>query len=146
MIEFRKPWRVCPSCNQFYQNELAIDIASKFVSFVRRQYPRDQRQVESLHTKLNALDSMFERLQRNCKCAAISDWSYESSRTFDKALFRNWSIHIQHSWLYCYRWGIGRECKEGGCPLCKSTGVNDAIGDAEGIATAKGNIAVARSQ
>jgi len=34
------------------------------VPFVRRQYPQDtQRQVESHHLKLDALCSMFERLQ-----------------------------------------------------------------------------------
>jgi hypothetical protein len=37
--EFREPWYICPNCHQYYQNELAVDIASKFVSFVRRQYP-----------------------------------------------------------------------------------------------------------
>jgi hypothetical protein len=64
MNEFREPWRECPSCHQYYQNELAVDIASKFVSFVRGQYPHDTRmQVESLHLKLRALYSMFERLQ-----------------------------------------------------------------------------------
>ena len=26
--DFVKPWRVCPSCHQSYQNELAIDIAN----------------------------------------------------------------------------------------------------------------------
>ena len=63
-IEFSKAWRDCPSCHQEYQNELRLDIASKFVSFVRRQYPQNtRRQVESLYSKLNALDSMFERLQ-----------------------------------------------------------------------------------
>ena len=41
MNQFRDPWKVCPSCHQYYQNELAIDIATDFVSFVRRQYPRD---------------------------------------------------------------------------------------------------------
>ena len=64
MNEFTDPWETCPSCHQDYQNELAVDIASKFVSFVRRQYPDDTRmQVESLGMKLRALDSMFERLQ-----------------------------------------------------------------------------------
>ena len=64
MTEFDKPWRECPGCHQYYQNELAIDIAAKFVPFVRRQYPQDtQRQVESHHLKLDALDSMFKRLQ-----------------------------------------------------------------------------------
>jgi hypothetical protein len=58
MIEFRKPWRVCPGCHQEYQNELGINIATEFVSFVRRQYPRDtQKQVESLNLKLHSLDS-----------------------------------------------------------------------------------------
>jgi hypothetical protein len=62
--EFRKPWRVCPSCHQYYQNELGIDIATGFVSFVRRQYPRDTRmQVEALYSKQRALVSMFKRLQ-----------------------------------------------------------------------------------
>jgi hypothetical protein len=64
MTEFVKPWRECPGCHQYYRNELAIDIAAKFVPFVRRQYPQDtQRQVESHHLKLDALCSMFERLQ-----------------------------------------------------------------------------------
>ena len=46
--ELVDPWEKCPSCHQYYQNELAIDIANRFVSFVRRQYPRDtRRQVES---------------------------------------------------------------------------------------------------
>ena len=49
MQEFVTPWQVCPGCHQKYQNELAIDIANKFVPFVRRQYLDDtQRQVASL--------------------------------------------------------------------------------------------------
>jgi hypothetical protein len=64
MNEFVQPWRVCPGCHQVYQNELGIDIASEFVSFVRRQYPDDtRRQVEALHVKKCALNLMFERLQ-----------------------------------------------------------------------------------
>ena len=64
MNEFRDPWRECLSCHQDYQNELAVDIASMFVSFVRKQYPDDtRRQVESLFVKLDALDSLFDVLQ-----------------------------------------------------------------------------------
>ena len=56
MIEFVNPWVACPHCHQEYQNELRIDIATKFVSFVRRQYPNNtQRQVEALFVKLLAL-------------------------------------------------------------------------------------------
>jgi E3 ubiquitin-protein ligase DOA10 len=64
MNEFVNPWRVCPSCHQEYQNELRIDIATEFVSFVRRQYPDNtQRQVEALYLKLCALMKMFGKLQ-----------------------------------------------------------------------------------
>ena len=64
MREFAKPWQVCSGCHQCYQNDLAIDIATKFVPFVRRQYPGDtKRQVESLFVKLDALDSLFDVLQ-----------------------------------------------------------------------------------
>jgi hypothetical protein len=64
MNEFINPWIACPSCHQYYQNELAINIASKFVSFVRRQYPHDTPlQVEALDVKLCALIDMFDRLQ-----------------------------------------------------------------------------------
>ena len=64
MQEFVTPWETCPGCHQEYQNELAIDIANKFVSFVRRHYPNDtKRQVEALHLKLSAFTSMLDRLQ-----------------------------------------------------------------------------------
>ena len=64
MNEFVDPWVVCPSCHQYHQNELRIDIATEFVSFVRRQYPDDtQMQVVSLYLKLRALGSMLGRLQ-----------------------------------------------------------------------------------
>jgi hypothetical protein len=52
MNEFIMPWRECPGCDQYYQNELAVDIATPFVSFVRKQYPEDTpKQVEALHVK-----------------------------------------------------------------------------------------------
>ena len=64
MNELVQPWETCPGCHQYYQNELAVDIATKFVSFVRRQYPDDtQKQVESLTVKRAALMAMFIRLQ-----------------------------------------------------------------------------------
>jgi len=60
MNAFRDPWETCPGCHQQYQNELGIDIATEFVSFIRRQYPNDtERQVESLHVKLRAFHSML---------------------------------------------------------------------------------------
>jgi len=62
--EFRDPWIDCPNCHQQYQNELGIDIATEFVSFVRRQYPNDtKRQVEALYMKHFDLMGMLDRLQ-----------------------------------------------------------------------------------
>ena len=64
MIGFAMPWHTCPNCNQEYQNELAIDIANKFVPFVQRQYPDNtQRQAEALYVFLCALMGMLGRLQ-----------------------------------------------------------------------------------
>ena len=64
MIELIEPWIICPQCLQKYQNDLRIDIASKFVSFVRRKYPDDaQMQVEALYQRLFALQSMLSALQ-----------------------------------------------------------------------------------
>jgi hypothetical protein len=60
MNEFIMPWRECPHCHQSYQNMLRIDIANKFVSFVRRQYPKD---TERLYVKLVALVNMLDTLQ-----------------------------------------------------------------------------------
>jgi hypothetical protein len=62
--DFQNPWKLCSNCHQEYQNELRIDIATEFVSFVRRQYPRDtQMQVEALYNKMMAFTLMFDRLQ-----------------------------------------------------------------------------------
>jgi hypothetical protein len=65
MQEFIKPWVFCPSCHHAYQNEFAVDIVNKFVSFVQRRYPADntKRQVESVYLKLTTLNSMLYRLQ-----------------------------------------------------------------------------------
>ena len=39
--ELRKPWNKCPNCHQYYQSELAVDLANKFVSYVKDQYPHN---------------------------------------------------------------------------------------------------------
>ncbi len=37
-----KPWKNCPNCLQEYQNEVAIELADKFVSFAENKYPNDK--------------------------------------------------------------------------------------------------------
>jgi Zn finger protein HypA/HybF involved in hydrogenase expression len=64
MNQFKDPWERCPSCDQYYQNDFSVDIASKFVSFVRRQNPDDtQSQVEALYVKLCTMTNMLKRLK-----------------------------------------------------------------------------------
>lgn len=57
---FQNPWIRCFRCDQLYQNELANDMASEFVSFVGREYPGDSA-VERFKNVL-ALDNLLVRL------------------------------------------------------------------------------------
>ena len=41
--ELTEPWDCCPSCKQQYQNELAVDLADEFVTFVEDRYPGDKK-------------------------------------------------------------------------------------------------------
>jgi hypothetical protein len=155
MNEFRTPWRVCPGCQQVYQNELGIDIASEFVSFVRRQYPRDtQMQVESLHTKLNALMKMFERLQpvqkieagvtANVLLSLIDRMKGDVSplpRRYSQFMGFAYSVHGR----IALDEGTDESARRAVARFEKYLEVNEAIGYVEGITTAKANIAFAKS-
>jgi hypothetical protein len=62
--KFRKPWEVYLNCFKAYQNNLAVDISTEFVSFIKEKHPSDLRkQVEALDMKLGArLSSMARSL------------------------------------------------------------------------------------
>jgi hypothetical protein len=155
MIEFRKPWRDCPSCHQEYQNVLRIDIASEFVSFVRRQYPRDtQKQVESLDMKLYALMAMFKRLQPVQKIEAgvtanvmlslidrmrvAAPLPMRYSQMEADAYYTHGRIALDE--------GTEESARRAVVHFEKSLQVFEAISDDQGIATAKRNIAIAKSK
>lgn len=56
--QFIKPWVKCRSCLQFYQNELKVTMANKFVSFVEG-HPHDlEFLVEAINVKLFALSNI----------------------------------------------------------------------------------------
>jgi hypothetical protein len=157
MIEFRKPWRDCPSCHQEYQNELRINIASKFVSFVRMQYPRDdtQKQVESLNLKLRALVSMFERLQPVQKIEAGVTANVLLS-LIDRMRANVSTLTRRYSEIEGLAYGVhGRIALSEGSEESARRAVAhfenqlevfEAIGFADGIALAKSNIALAKSK
>ncbi len=58
--EFTKPWETCINCHQSYQDELAVDIADRFASFViENKLPNDKQfHVEAFELKLRALVSV----------------------------------------------------------------------------------------
>jgi hypothetical protein len=154
MNELVQPWETCPSCHQYYQNELAVDIASEFVSFIRRTYPDDtRRQVEALHIKLRALDSMFKRLhpvqKRELGVTANVILSLIDRMRVVAPLTR----HYSHMEAFAYNVhgrialdeGSDESARRAVTHLEKYLKVCEAIGDDEGIATAKTNIANAKS-
>jgi hypothetical protein len=156
VTELVKPWHTCPSCSQKYQNELSIDIATEFVSFVRRQCPNNtQSQVEALYLKLNALESMLNRLKPVQK--------REVGVTADVllSLIDRMKIEVSplpgrysHFEVVAYS-TLGRNALDEGTEesarramvlFGKDLKVCKAAGNYEGVATAKGNIAIAKSK
>jgi hypothetical protein len=156
MDEFVKPWIDCPGCHQEYQNELAIDIATKFVSFVRRQYPSDtQKQVESHNMKLFALSSIFRRLQpvqkselgvtANVLLSLIDRMKGDASllpRRYSQMEADAYNVHGQ----IALEEGTEESARRAVAHFNKDLKVNEAIGNAVRIATAKSNIALAKSE
>ena len=156
IIEFVNPWRKCPGCHQCYQNELAIDIASKFVSFVRRQYPRDtQKQVDSLDVKLCVLMNMMKRLMAMQKREAGVTANVLLS-LIDRMKGDASPLPRRYSHMESFAYNAhGRIALDGGTDESarravihfeKSLQVFEAIGDDEGVATAKISIAAAKSK
>jgi hypothetical protein len=152
--EFVEPWAFCPGCHQYYQNELAIDIASKFVSFVRRQYPHDtQNQVESLYVKLRALYSMFERLQpvqkteagvtANVLLSLIDRMRAVAPLTYRYSQMEADAYHV-HGRIALSE-GTEESARRAVAHFEKQLEVSEAIVDVEGIATAQASLAIAKS-
>jgi tetratricopeptide (TPR) repeat protein len=155
MIEFRVPWRDCPSCHQEYQNELRIDIATDFVSFVRRQYPNNtQRQVEALYLKLRALDSMFDRLPvqkkevgvtANVLLSLIDRMKNDASLLPERYLSFQADAYNAHGLIAIFE-GTDESARRAVAYFENQLEVFEAIGFARGVATAKSNIAFAKSK
>ena len=157
MTEFVQPWVTCPGCHQDYQNELGIDISTKFVSFVRRQYPDDtQKQVEALYLKLRAFYSMLERLQprqkrelgvtANVLLSLIDRIMKEISPPLPRHYFQMESDAYNVHGRIAFDEGTDDGARRAVTHLEKQLKVNKAIGDDDGIAAAKSNIAIAKSK
>ena len=156
MIEFRKPWRDCPGCHQCSQNEFAVDIASKFVSFVRGHYPNNtERQVESIHSKLRALSSMIDRLQPVQKkelgvtanvLLSLIDRMKGEVLTLPKRYSQFEADAYNVHGRIALDEGTEESARRAVAHFEKDLKVCESIGNADGIATAKRNIAIAKSK
>ena len=155
MKELREPWKFCLNCNQQYQNDFGIDIATEFVSFVKRIHPRDtQMQVEALDLKLCALDSMLQRLQpvrkreagvtANVVLSLIDRMKAEGSPLSKHYL---WIKGFAYNTLGSIAFDEGTEdgARRAVIYFRKDLNISEEIGDDEGIASAKSNIAAAKS-
>jgi hypothetical protein len=154
MKEFRKPWRDCPSCHQEYQNELAVDIATEFVLFVRRKYADDtRRQVVSLNLKMFSLLDMFGRLQpvqkretgatANVLLSLIGLLKGEVSplpRRYSQMEAFAYNVHGR----IAIDEGTEESARKAVIYFEKSLQVFEEIGDTYGAFAAKSNIAIAR--
>jgi len=155
MKSFINPWHTCPGCHQKYQNELRIDIASEFVSFVRRQYPRDtQSQVESLFVKVCAFDSILNMLKpvqkREAGVTANVLLSIIDRMKGDASLSRRYCqieafAYGAHGRIALNE-GTEESARRAVAYFEKELKVCKATGDTDGIAAAKSNIAIAKSE
>ena len=156
MIEFVDPWVECPSCHQEYQNEFVVDIATEFLLFVRRHYPDDtQKQVESLYLKLYALTKMLNRLQpvqkREAGVAANVLLSLMDRMEQDASPLPKRYSQMEADTYYIHGQialdeGKDESARRAVAHFKKYLAVNKAIGNDEGIAIAKANIAYAKSK
>jgi hypothetical protein len=156
MNEFINPWEECPGCHQYYQNDFRIEIATEFVSFVRRQYPRDtQKQVEALHLKLRALNNMLDRLQPVQQIEAgvtanVLLSLIDRMKNDAPPLPEHYSLMKASTYGTLGRIASAEGTKESArravTQFEKQLEVYKAIDDDEGIAVAKGNIAIAKSK
>ena len=155
MIGFAMPWHTCPNCNQEYQNELAIDIANKFVPFVQRQYPDNtQRQAEALYVKLGVLMGMLDRLQpvqkreagvtANVLLSMIDRMKNDAPLSKRYSSFAAYAYHV-HGRIALQE-GTEESARRAVTHFEKYLEVSEEVGYGDCIVNAKANIAIAKSK
>ena len=99
---FREPWKICNNCKQPFQNQLAIDLASAFVSFAESTYGHvgnskwDKLKVmESLHHKILMLAVHGNEADRTEKTLLINQLLDRIAQTKKELNMSRW-IHKPH--------------------------------------------------
>ena len=156
MQEFVNPWIFCPSCHHEYQNEFAVNIVNKFVSFLRRQYPDDtKRQVESVYLKLTTFNSMLYRLKpvhqreagdtANVLLSLIDQMKTETSPL--PMRYSRCEANAYHVLgRIAYDEGTEESARRAVLLFESQLELNASIGYDEGVANAKTSIAIAKSR
>jgi hypothetical protein len=131
-----------------------IEIATKFVSFVQGQYPDNtQKQVEALGLKLCAFDYMLVLTPVQNEEAEVTANELlsliDQMKTEVSSLLMRYSLFESYAYSVHGRIALDEGTEEGArraiAHFERDLKVCKAIGDADGIATAKSNIAFSKS-
>ena len=60
--DFERAWHTCPNCNQQYQNQLRLDIASAYLEFAETTYGQPDNKMKLMNALIVNIDSIFEIL------------------------------------------------------------------------------------
>jgi hypothetical protein len=159
LSEFTKPWDTCINCNQSYQNELALDIADRFVTFaIENNHPNYQQFfLEALALKLRVLvpapsPTLLTMPRLKVKIIALNLLSLiqklkaESSTALTMRSRQIEPLAHNHLGVITLAEEMGFGAKAAVTHFQKSLQLSKAIGDAEGVAIADINIACAKSK
>jgi hypothetical protein len=154
--EFKDLWVECPSCHQQYRNELAVDIAKMFVLFVQKKYPENaQRKAWAHLVKMCALMDMIEVLQPEQKNEAkittnellsLLEQIKRELSPMPPLLYTQMETHAYNSHgRIALNEGTDESARRAVAHWQTSLELNDSIGNIEGIAAVKVQIAEAKS-
>lgn len=157
LVEFTRPWEVCPICCKFYQSTLAVDISSEFLTFVQEAYPGDTRkQIEALDMRLGVLVTMrggslqpSDRIETSEVANQILALIAQLKSVTPK-LSASYLMREAHAYKSLGQIALQERTKESAMRAVvhfeMQLGLEQTIGDVEGAADARFSIALARSK
>eukprot|EP00579_Thalassiosira_antarctica_P003118 CAMPEP_0201905878 /NCGR_PEP_ID=MMETSP0902-20130614/56732_1 /ASSEMBLY_ACC=CAM_ASM_000551 /TAXON_ID=420261 /ORGANISM="Thalassiosira antarctica, Strain CCMP982" /LENGTH=512 /DNA_ID=CAMNT_0048440001 /DNA_START=63 /DNA_END=1601 /DNA_ORIENTATION=+ len=155
--KFREPWEFCANCHQGYQNDLAVDLASKFVTFVERKYPDKQcpLHLEALVLKLETLRNMASRLQPKQKQEVkkiasnvlfMAEKMKKKYSSLPKRIILAEAVTYSILGRFIFLEGTEESFKAAVVCFEKCRDANEAIGNTSGITLAETYLAYAKSK
>ena len=157
LVEFTRPWEVCPICCKFYQSTLAVDISTEFLTFVQETYPGDTRkQIEALDMRLGVLVTMrggslqpADRIETSEVANQILALIAQLKSVTPK-LSASYLMREAHAYKSLGQIALQERTRESAMRAVThfemQLELEQAIGDVEGTADARFSIALARSK